>query len=436
MTVLARKIGKQIIPVVEKFTELEADRPPRRGAERPAGHRRARQAGGPRRRPLEVQRRLPLQVRPDADRGAGGARVPQAARHGRLPAAGPLPPRQPDHQHPQHQGRPDRGGPRLRRAAPRRRRRPATSTSAAASASTTTARRPTSSRRSTTRCRNTPTTSSSASRASATRPACRTRRSSPSRAGPWSPTTACWSSTCSASPTSTATRSPPEIPADAPQQITDLFAIHRDLSKKNLLESYHDAVQAVDEALNLFNLGSPDHRACAPWSERLFWAVCGKLLQAGPRAGLRAGGAAGPGGAAVGHLLLQLLDLPVDAGQLGDQAALPDHADPSAERGADAAGGAGRHHLRLGRQDRPVHRPARRAQHAASCTPSTASPTTWAPSCSGPTRRSSATCTTCSATPTRSTSASTRTARSTSTTSSRATRSARCWTTCSTPPTS
>src|SRR5215213_2175829 len=38
---------------------------------------------------------------------------------------------------------------------------------------------------------------------------------------------------------------PPEITAEAPQQITDLFAIHRDVSKKNVLESYHDAVQAV-----------------------------------------------------------------------------------------------------------------------------------------------------------------------------------------------
>ena len=203
---LARKIGKHIIPVVEKFTELETIV---RYAEE-----------------LNVRPVIGVRVKLAA-RGAGrwqysagfrskfgltltevleAVRVPQAARHGRLPAAGPLPPRQPDHQHPQHQERPDRGGPRLRRAAPRRRRRQVSSTSAAASASTTTARRPTSSRRSTTRCRNTPTTSSSASRASATRPACRTRRSSPSRAGPWSPITACWSSTCSASPTSTATR--------------------------------------------------------------------------------------------------------------------------------------------------------------------------------------------------------------------------------------
>ena len=51
---------------------------------------------------------------------------------------------------------------------------------------------------------------------------------------------------------------PPEVPADAPQQIGDLFGIHRDLKKKNMLESYHDAVQAVDEALDMFNLGSLD----------------------------------------------------------------------------------------------------------------------------------------------------------------------------------
>jgi arginine decarboxylase len=69
---------------------------------------------------------------------------------------------------------------------------------------------------------------------------------------------------------------PKEVPADAPQPISDLFGIHRDLSKKNYLESYHDAVQAVDEALNLFNLGflSVELRALA---EQLFWAVCWKL---------------------------------------------------------------------------------------------------------------------------------------------------------------
>src|SRR5207302_6567775 len=69
---------------------------------------------------------------------------------------------------------------------------------------------------------------------------------------------------------------PEEVPADAPQQLPDLFAIHRDLKKKNLLESYHDSVQAVDEALNMFNLGtlSIEMRALV---ERLFWAVCSKI---------------------------------------------------------------------------------------------------------------------------------------------------------------
>jgi arginine decarboxylase len=71
---------------------------------------------------------------------------------------------------------------------------------------------------------------------------------------------------------------PEDVPADAPQQVNDLFAIHRDLKKKNLLESYHDAVQAVDEALNMFNLGSlsVEMRALV---ERLFWAVCSKMLK-------------------------------------------------------------------------------------------------------------------------------------------------------------
>ncbi len=69
---------------------------------------------------------------------------------------------------------------------------------------------------------------------------------------------------------------PPEVPADSPQQVSDLFSMCRDLSKKNVLESYHDAVQAMDESLNLFNLGglSIEMRAL---TERLFWAVCLKI---------------------------------------------------------------------------------------------------------------------------------------------------------------
>jgi arginine decarboxylase len=71
---------------------------------------------------------------------------------------------------------------------------------------------------------------------------------------------------------------PPALPPDAPQQIADLYSIHRDLSKKNLLESYHDAVQIMDEALNMFNLGSLSIELRA-LTERLFWAFCGKVLK-------------------------------------------------------------------------------------------------------------------------------------------------------------
>jgi arginine decarboxylase len=72
-------------------------------------------------------------------------------------------------------------------------------------------------------------------------------------------------------------KAPPAISEDAPQPISDLFAIHRELTKKNALEGYHDALQAVDETMSLFNLGhlTIEHRALG---ERLFWSLCNKLL--------------------------------------------------------------------------------------------------------------------------------------------------------------
>jgi len=71
-------------------------------------------------------------------------------------------------------------------------------------------------------------------------------------------------------------QAPPETPADAPQQILDLQSVYRDVSKKNYLESYHDALQTMDEVLTMFNLGSVDIQLRA-LTERLFWAVCGKV---------------------------------------------------------------------------------------------------------------------------------------------------------------
>jgi arginine decarboxylase len=71
---------------------------------------------------------------------------------------------------------------------------------------------------------------------------------------------------------------PPNIPADVPQQVTDLYGLYRDLSKKNLQESYHDAVQAIDEIMNAFNLGTVTIET-RELVERLFWAVSSKLLK-------------------------------------------------------------------------------------------------------------------------------------------------------------
>jgi arginine decarboxylase len=71
---------------------------------------------------------------------------------------------------------------------------------------------------------------------------------------------------------------PKELPEDVPQPISELFSIYNDLSKKNYLEAYHDALQSIDETLNLFNLGhlSIELRAL---TEKLFWAFASKLLK-------------------------------------------------------------------------------------------------------------------------------------------------------------
>ncbi len=106
---------------------------------------------------------------------------------------------------------------------------------------------------------------------------------------------------------------PPEMPADAPQPISDLFSIFRDLSKKNIIESYHDAVQAADEAMNLFNLGylSIELRALerAP-----FLGSMRQNAEIGTGDGFHSRRVARIGSPVVRYLFLQFFDLPVDAG--------------------------------------------------------------------------------------------------------------------------
>src|SRR5580704_14024309 len=47
----------------------------------------------------------------------------------------------------------------------------------------------------------------------------------------------------------------PSVPEDAEQPLIDLQEAYKSLSSKNLLESFHDAQQSLDSALNLFSLG-------------------------------------------------------------------------------------------------------------------------------------------------------------------------------------
>jgi arginine decarboxylase len=69
---------------------------------------------------------------------------------------------------------------------------------------------------------------------------------------------------------------PKELPEDAEQPLVDLQETYRSLTLKNLLESFHDAQQALDAALNLFSLGylPLEQRALA---ENYYWAICRRI---------------------------------------------------------------------------------------------------------------------------------------------------------------
>mgnify|MGYP002381937186 FL=1 len=69
---------------------------------------------------------------------------------------------------------------------------------------------------------------------------------------------------------------PLELPDDVEQPLFDLLETYRSLSSKNLLEAFHDAQQALDSALNLFSLGylPLNQRSMA---ENLYWAICRRI---------------------------------------------------------------------------------------------------------------------------------------------------------------
>ena len=69
---------------------------------------------------------------------------------------------------------------------------------------------------------------------------------------------------------------PSELPDEFEQPLHDLLDTHQNVKLRNLLESYHDATQALEMAMNLFAAGylTLEQRSIA---ENLFWAICNKI---------------------------------------------------------------------------------------------------------------------------------------------------------------
>jgi arginine decarboxylase len=70
---------------------------------------------------------------------------------------------------------------------------------------------------------------------------------------------------------------PKEVPEGAEALVQYLFDTHELVNRKNLLESYHDALEYKDQVLQLFNLGHlslADRVLC----EKLFWAIIQRIM--------------------------------------------------------------------------------------------------------------------------------------------------------------
>jgi arginine decarboxylase len=73
-------------------------------------------------------------------------------------------------------------------------------------------------------------------------------------------------------------KAPDKVHEESSRVVRNLFETFKDVSRKNVLEAYHDALEYKEEALQLFNLGniSLSDRVVA---EDIFWAICQKLLK-------------------------------------------------------------------------------------------------------------------------------------------------------------
>ena len=73
-------------------------------------------------------------------------------------------------------------------------------------------------------------------------------------------------------------KAPEHLPENASRVVRNLYDTWRDISTKNVREAYHDALEYREEALSLFMLGSLSlpERVVA---EDIFWAICQKILK-------------------------------------------------------------------------------------------------------------------------------------------------------------
>ena len=68
----------------------------------------------------------------------------------------------------------------------------------------------------------------------------------------------------------------PMVDGELPRPLTDLWELNQNISERRLLEQYHDALEAREEAMRLFSVGylPLQHRAII---DQLFWSICAKI---------------------------------------------------------------------------------------------------------------------------------------------------------------
>jgi arginine decarboxylase len=71
---------------------------------------------------------------------------------------------------------------------------------------------------------------------------------------------------------------PEQLPEDADQPLRDLLDTYKNMTVRNVLEAYHDAQQALDMMINNFCAGYVDlgQRSLA---ENLYWSICRKIVR-------------------------------------------------------------------------------------------------------------------------------------------------------------